>query len=129
MSPGNDHGADRLNSGDANNGDANHGSVNNGDASRYGTVDPTQHAAEEWLGRLISRSLVVVGVLAFLGLVLSDLRWLAWTAVALATAIPVARVLWLAVRWAKIRDQRYVWAAVVLLALIAVGPIIALVSA
>ena len=93
----------------------------------YGTVDPTQHDAEERLGVLIARTLAVVGVLAALGLLIPGGGGLAWAAVAIAVAIPVLRVMWLAVRWARLKDSRYVWAAVVLLVLIAVGPIIAFV--
>jgi hypothetical protein len=33
---------------------------------------------------------------------------------------------WLVKRWAGQRDTKYAWAAVVLLALVAVGPVIAL---
>jgi hypothetical protein len=101
---------------------------NDVNAAGYGRVDPTQHAAEERLGRMIAASLMVVAVLALLGLVLENVQWLAWSAVWLALTIPVARVAWLTWRWSKVRDLKYVWATVVLLGLIAVGPIIALVS-
>jgi len=51
---------------------------------------------------------------------------LATAAIAIVTAIPIVRVGWLVKRWAGQRDTKYAWAAVVLLALVAVGPVIAL---
>ncbi|MFZ9109557.1 MAG: hypothetical protein ACO21F_06660 [Ilumatobacteraceae bacterium] len=97
-------------------------------SSDYGTVDPTQNAAEERLGRLIARVLIVVGVLAAVSLVMPNGDVVGWISVSIAMAIPVARVGWLAIRWARIRDTRYVIAAVILLVLIAVGPVVALLS-
>lgn len=97
-------------------------------SSNYGRVDPTQHAAEERLGRVIARVLLVVGVLAAVSLVLPNGDVVGWVAVTIAMAVPVARVGWLAVRWAQIRDTRYVIAAIILLLLIAVGPVVALIS-
>ena len=94
----------------------------------YGTVDPTQNAAEERLGRVIARVLIVVGVLAAVSLVMPNGDVVGWISVSIAMAIPVARVGWLAIRWARIRDTRYVIAAVILLVLIAVGPVVALLS-
>jgi hypothetical protein len=91
----------------------------------YGRVDPTQHLAEERLGRVISRVLVVVGILAAASLIIPDGEVVGWVAVGIATAIPVARILWLAVRWARLRDRPYVLAAIILLVLIAVGPAVA----
>jgi hypothetical protein len=93
----------------------------------YGRVDPSQHDAEERLGVVISRVLLVVGVLAAVGLAIPGGAGFAWAAVVVAVAIPIVRVMWLTLRWSKLKDSRYVWAAVALLALIAVGPIIALV--
>lgn len=97
-------------------------------SSEFGTVDPAQHAAEERLGRVIARVLIVVGVLAAVSLVMPSGDVVGWISVSIAMAIPVARVGWLAIRWARIRDTRYVIAAVILLALIAVGPVVALLS-
>lgn len=93
----------------------------------YGRVDPAQRDAEERLGVVISRVLLAVGLLATLGLVIPGGSGFAWAAVVVAVAIPIVRVIWLTVRWAKLKDTRFVWAAVALLLLIAVGPIIALV--
>ncbi|MFM2114013.1 MAG: hypothetical protein RL643_971 [Actinomycetota bacterium] len=93
----------------------------------YGRVDPAQRDAEERLGVVISRVLLAVGLLAALGLVIPGGSGFAWAAVVVAVAIPIVRVIWLTVRWAKLKDTRFVWAAVALLLLIAVGPIIALV--
>lgn len=94
----------------------------------YGRVDPTQHLAEERLGRVIARVLVVVGILATASLIVPNGEVVGWVAVGIATAIPVARVLWLAIRWSRLRDKPYVLAAVILLVLIAVGPVVAWVS-
>lgn len=94
----------------------------------YGTVDPTQHAAEERVGRVISRVLVVAAVVAGVGLIAPWGDPLAWAAIVAVGAIPIARVAWLAWRWARIRDMRYTWAAVLLLVLIAAGPVIALLT-
>lgn len=91
-------------------------------------VDPTQAAAEERIGSLVSRTLLVVALLAAVGVVVPGASWVAGVGVGLVTAIPVLRVVWLIVRWVRIRDMRYAWAGVVLLALIAVGPAFALLS-
>jgi hypothetical protein len=91
-------------------------------------VDPTQAGAEERVGLVISGTLIVSAVLALVGVVLPG-SWgtgLATAALVLVTAIPIVRVGWLVKRWAGQRDTKFVWAAVVLLALVAVGPIIAL---
>ncbi|MGA1785011.1 MAG: hypothetical protein ACO39R_06490 [Pontimonas sp.] len=97
-------------------------------SSEFGTVDPTQNAAEERLGRVIARVLILVGVLAAVSLVIPNGDVVGWISVSIAMAIPVTRVGWLAIRWARIRDTPYVMAAVILLILIAVGPVVALLS-
>lgn len=91
-------------------------------------IDPSQAAAEERIGLVVSRSLIVVAVLSLAGLVIPGASWVAGVGIGLVTAIPVLRVVWLIARWAKIRDMRYAWAGVILLALIAVGPALALLS-
>ena len=48
-------------------------------------------------------------------------RFLAVTAVAVVTAVPLARVLWLVVRWIQERDARFVAIGVALLATVAAG--------
>ena len=93
-------------------------------------VDPTQAAAEERVGLAISATLIVAAVVAFVGVVVPG-DWgagLATAAIVIVTAIPIVRVGWLVKRWAGQRDTKFVWAAVVLLALVAIGPIIALVQ-
>ena len=93
-------------------------------------VDPTQAAVEERVGLAISATLIVAAVLAFVGVVVPG-SWgtgLATAAIVIVTAIPIVRVGWLVKRWAGQRDTTYAWAAVVLLALVAIGPIIALVQ-
>jgi hypothetical protein len=94
-------------------------------SERYGHVDPTQHEAEERLGALIARVLTAAAVLSVLGIALPGGDPIAVAGICLAASIPIARVAWLAWRWARIRDFRYMWAAVLLLALIAAGPLIA----
>lgn len=90
-------------------------------------VDPTQAAAEERIGMIISATLIVTAVLALVGVVIPG-DWgsgMATAAIVIVTAIPIARVGWLVARWAGQRDSRYAWAAVVLLVLVAIGPTIA----
>jgi hypothetical protein len=85
-------------------------------------VDPGQATAEERAGRTVQ------WVLAVAGLVVGGRtgKVLEWSAVAVVIAIPLVRVAWLAVRWSRLRDWRYVAVAVLLLVLVAVGPIVAL---
>ena len=93
-------------------------------------VDPTQAGAEERVGLAISGTLIVAAVLALVG-VLAPGEWgisVATAAIVMVTAIPIVRVGWLVKRWAGQRDTKYVWAAVVLLILVAIGPIIAFVQ-
>ena len=92
-----------------------------------GRPDPSQSAAEERVGRAIQGVLVAVAVAAAVGAALGDAgRALEWTAVVAITAIPLARVAWLAVRWSRQRDWRFVALAVLLLVLVALGPVTAL---
>jgi hypothetical protein len=92
-----------------------------------GRPDPSQAAAEERVGRAIQAVLVAVAVAAAVGAALGDAgRALEWTAVVVITAIPLARVGWLAVRWSRQRDWRFVALAVLLLVLVALGPVTAL---
>jgi hypothetical protein len=91
-------------------------------------VDPTQALAEERAGLLVWRTLLFACALAFIGVVL-PVRFgkpLEIAAIAIVTAIPLVRVMWLIKRWSVLRDMKYVWWAVVLLVLVAVGPVIAL---
>lgn len=91
-------------------------------------VDPTQAGAEERVGLAISGTLIVAAVLALVGVLVPG-DWgtgMATAAIVMVTAIPIVRVGWLVTRWAGQRDMKYAWAAVVLLALVAIGPIIAL---
>ena len=91
-------------------------------------VDPTQADAEERVGLVISGTLIVAAVLALVGVAVPG-DWgtgIAIAALVIVTAIPIMRVGWLAKRWAGQRDTKFAWAAVVLLVLVAVGPIIAL---
>lgn len=94
--------------------------------SEFGRVDPTQAAAEERAGLVTSRSLIVVAVLCAIGVAAPGATWLAAVGIGVVTAIPLVRVAWLAVRWVRIRDVRYVVVAVALLVLVAVGPVVAL---
>jgi hypothetical protein len=94
----------------------------------YGRVDPGQHAAEERLGTLIARVLGVAAALALAALALPGANVVAWLAIGTALAIPIVRVAWLVVRWRGVRDYRFVLAALVLLVLVAAGPVIAFFS-
>lgn len=93
-------------------------------------VDPTQAGAEERVGLAISGTLVVAAVLALVGVMVPGDRGtgLAAAAIIIVTAIPIVRVGWLVKRWVGQRDMKFAWAAVVLLALVAVGPIIAFIQ-
>jgi len=92
-----------------------------------GRPDPTQAAAEERIGRVVQGVLIAVAIAAAAGAVMGDAgHVLEWGAVAAITAIPLLRVAWLAVRWSRQRDWRYVALALLLLALVAVGPVTAL---
>jgi len=95
--------------------------------SAVGRPDPSQSAAEDRAGRVIQASVVVAAVLAASGAALGDAaRLLEWGAVAVITAIPLARVGWLAFRWARQRDWRFAALAALLLVLVAIGPVTAL---
>lgn len=92
-----------------------------------GAPDPTQAAADARLGDAIQRLLIVVAVCAAAGAALGDRgRALEWVAVGLIVAVPIARVGWLAVRWWRQGDRRFVVLALLLLVLVAVGPVTAL---
>lgn len=89
-------------------------------------VDPTQGAAEERVGRVISFALVVAAVCALIGVAASGTLAVVFSgsAVGIVTAIPILRVVWLVNRWLSQRDVRFVWVALVLLAFIAIGPLV-----
>ena len=91
-------------------------------------VDPTQALAEERAGLLVWRTLLVACALALIGVVL-PVRFgkpLEIAAIVIVTAIPLVRVMWLIKRWWGLHDTKFVWWAVALLALVAVGPVLAL---
>ena len=96
--------------------------------AEYGAVDPTQHDAEERLGNVIVRVLYVAAVVALVGLVVPNGDPVAAVAIAIVAAVPILRVAWLVWRWARLRDRRFMGAAILLLVLIAAGPVIALVA-
>lgn len=91
-------------------------------------VDPTQGAAEERAGRVISVALVIAAVCALAGVTASGTLAVVFSgiAVGIVTAIPILRVAWLVKRWLGQRDVRFAWVALVLLALIAIGPLVGL---
>jgi hypothetical protein len=90
-------------------------------------VDPTQAAAEERAGQLVWRALLFGAGLALIGVLLPSRsgRPLEIVAIAIVTAIPLLRVAWLIKRWTNLQDMKYVWWAVLLLVLVAVGPVLA----
>jgi len=89
-------------------------------------VDPTQAAAEERVGAWMARALVAVAALAGLGVVLAGRGGLDVVAILAVTALPLTRVAWLAWRWWRVGDRRYAVVAICLLALVALGPLLAL---
>ncbi len=96
--------------------------------SEYGTVDPSQHDAEERLGNVIVRVLYVAAAVALVGLLVPNGEPVAAVAIAIVAAVPILRVGWLVWRWARIGDRRFMGAAIVLLVLIGAGPLLALVA-
>ena len=77
---------------------------------------------------VVRNVLVAVAVLALVGVLLPSRfgRFLEVMAVAIVMAIPLGRVLWLIGRWWGQRDFRFVRWAVLLVVLVAVGPMLAL---
>lgn len=75
-------------------------------------------------------SLVLVGLAAAATvLVPDDLdRWSGWAVVGLLVAVPVVRLGWLAVRWARLGDWRFAVAGMGLLAVMAAGALLAAAS-
>lgn len=90
-------------------------------------VDPTQAAAEEKAGLVVWRTLLFGAGLALIGVLLPSRfgKPLEIAAIAMVTAIPLLRVVWLIRRWTSLRDMKYVRWAVLLLILVAVGPVLA----
>ena len=90
-------------------------------------VDPTQAATEEKAGQVVWRALLLGAGLALIGVLLPSRfgRPLEIAAIAIVTAIPLLRVVWLIRRWTNLRDLKYVRWAVLLLLLVAVGPALA----
>lgn len=91
-------------------------------------VDPTQAAAELRLGGVIRNVLASVALLALIGVLLpADFgKYLETAAVAIVLAIPIVRVLWLIRRWWRQGDHRFVRWACLLIALMAIGPVLAI---
>ena len=91
-------------------------------------VDPTQARAEERAGQVVWRVLLLAAGLALIGVLLpSDIgKPVEIAAISIVTAIPLLRVAWLIKRWSSLRDLKYVRWAVLLLVLVAVGPVLAL---
>jgi Na+/proline symporter len=90
-------------------------------------VDPDQLAREQVLGRLISRLVIVIGLVALAGAVIPGTPGtvLGALAIIVVTAVPVLRVVWLVVIWRRQGDTRFVTLAVALLALMVVGTLLA----
>lgn len=90
-------------------------------------IDPTQALAEERAGLLVWRTLLASAALALVGVLLPTEigEPIEIAAIAIVTGIPLVRVAWLIKRWSSLRDMKYVWWAVLLLALVAVGPVLA----
>jgi len=92
-----------------------------------GHPDSRQPQVDERMGRAIQALLVVAAVLATAGVALGEQgHLLEWGAVLILLALPLLRVAWLALLWARQRDWRFAALASLLLILAAVGPITAL---
>jgi hypothetical protein len=75
-------------------------------------------------------SLVLVGVAAAATVVLPDDvdEWSGWAMVGLLVGVPVVRLGWLTVRWARLGDWRFAAACGALLAVMGVGAVLAAAS-
>lgn len=89
---------------------------------------PTETApAGDCVAGCLRAAVVVASALAVAGLLLPGAagRVAAWAMVTTLIAVPFLRVAWLASRWAHAPDWRFFAAAVSLLALTAVGAVVA----
>jgi hypothetical protein len=91
-------------------------------------VDPSQAVAEERAGQLVWRTLLFAAALALVGVLLPSRigKPVEIASISIVVAIPLLRVVWLIKRWSSVRDTRYVRWAILLLVLVAVGPVLAL---
>jgi hypothetical protein len=80
------------------------------------------------MGRIVGVIVLVAAVLGAVGVLLGDGVGdaIAGVAVGAVIALPLLRVLWLVATWQRQRDRRFVVLGVVLLALVAVGFVLAL---
>lgn len=102
----------------------------NGSANGDGIVDPRFDRFRP-LSNALGWALLAVTALAGLAVVLPrDLAvWAGAALVALLVAVPMARVVWLVLRWFRRGDRRYAFVGVGVLAVIAVGAVLGLLGA
>ncbi len=77
--------------------------------------------------RALDVAVLLVGAVAALALVVPPAlgEQLAWSVVAVVAAVPVGRVAWLAVRWARLGDLRYATIAAWLIVVVTGGALLA----
>lgn len=85
---------------------------------------------QRFLVAYLQVSLVLVGLAAAATVLLPDDvdRWPGWAMVVLVVAVPVVRLGWLTVRWARLGDWRFALACGGLLGVMAVGALLAAAS-
>ena len=91
-------------------------------------IDPGQAEREAVIGRIIGRIVLAAAVIGGLGILLGDGFGdvLAGVAVGAIVALPLLRVVWLIATWKRQRDTRFVVLGSLLLALVALGFVLAL---
>ena len=91
-------------------------------------IDPGQAGREAAVGRIFGKVVLVAAVVGGLGVLLGDGFGdaLAGIAVGVVIALPLLRVVWLVATWKRQRDTRFVALGLVLLALVALGFVLAL---
>lgn len=91
-------------------------------------IDPGQAAREAVIGRIVGKVVLVAALVGGIGILLGDGLGdvLAGIAVGVVIALPLLRVVWLVATWKRQRDMRFVRLGTVLLALVALGFVLAL---
>lgn len=91
-------------------------------------IDPGQADREAAIGRIIGQVVLAAAIVGGIGILLGDGLGdaLAGIAVGVVIALPLLRVVWLVATWKRQRDRRFVSLGLVLLALVALGFVLAL---
>lgn len=92
------------------------------------TANPVSRVTGRRQAPALRRITIVAWILAGLGSISGSQPFAGagLVAIALVTAAPLLRVVWLMFRWVQERDWRFVWTAAALLGVIAVAGLIAL---